>query len=66
MIYGGSKMFKYIPLENQIAIERANNAKLKAENIKLKGDLDYIAMMTDVELDDDEITESEDEEDEAQ
>ncbi len=52
-------MFKYIPLEKQIAIERANNAKLKAENIKLKGDLDYIAMMTDVELDDDEITESE-------
>ena len=46
-------MFKYIPLEKQIAIERSKNAKLKAENIKLKGDLDYIAMMTDVELDDD-------------
>lgn len=48
-------MFKYIPLENQIAIERANNAKLKAENIKLKGDLDYIAMMTDVDLDNEEV-----------
>lgn len=57
-------MFKYIPLEKQIAIERAENARLKAENIKLKGDLDYIAMMADVELDDD--TESEEIEDEAQ
>ena len=57
-------MFKYIPLEKQIAIERSKNAKLKAENIKLKGDLDYIAMMTDVELDDD--TESEEIENGAQ
>ena len=50
-------MFKYIPLEQQIAIERGNNAKLKAENIKLKGDVDYIAMMTDIELDDDKESE---------
>jgi hypothetical protein len=50
-------MFKYIPLERQIAIERGNNAKLKAENIKLKGDVDYIAMMTDIELDDDKESE---------
>ena len=57
-------MFKYIPLEKQVAIERAENARLKAENIKLKGDLDYIAMMTDVELDDD--AESEEIEDDAQ
>ena len=49
-------MFGYIPLEKQIVPERQENARLKAENIKLKGDLDYIAMMTDVELDDDTYT----------
>ena len=62
MIYGG-KIMKYIPLEQQVAKERQENAKLRAEILQLKGDLDYTAMMTGVDIDD---SESEDEEDEAQ
>lgn len=54
---------KYIPLEQQVAKERQENAKLRAEILQLKGDLDYTAMMTGVDIDD---SESEDEEDEAQ
>ena len=56
---------KYIPLDQQIAMERQENARLRAENLQLRGDLDYIAMMTDVDIDDDGAG-SEDEEDEAQ
>lgn len=52
-------MFKYIPLEQQIALERQKSAKLKAENAKLKADLDFVAMMCDVELDNDENSETE-------
>ena len=48
---------KYIPLDQQIALERQKNARLRAENIKLKGNVDYIAMMTDIELDDDKESE---------
>ncbi|MBR6102643.1 MAG: hypothetical protein IKP95_09455 [Ruminococcus sp.] len=59
-------MFKYIPLEKQIAEERKKNAKLTAENNQLRGDVDFLAMMTDVDLDNDEIEESEVDEDDAQ
>ena len=51
------RIMKYIPLDQQIALERQKNARLRAENIKLKGDVDYIAMMTDIELDDDKESE---------
>lgn len=56
---------KYIPLDKQVAMERQKNARLRAENLRLRGDLDYIAMMTDVDIDDD-GAESEVDEDEAQ
>ena len=56
---------KYIPLDKQVAMERQENARLRAENLRLRGDLDYIAMMTDVDIDDD-GAESEVDEDEAQ
>ena len=59
-------MFKYIPLEKQIAEERKKNAKLTAENNQLRGDVDFLAMMTDVDLDNDEIEEREVDEDDAQ
>ena len=43
-------MFKYVPLSEQTALLEKENARLKAENIQLRGDLDYIAMMTDIDL----------------
>ena len=49
----------YIPLKEQVFKERNKNEELKAENAKLSADLDYVAMMCDVELEngghDDEI-----------
>ena len=47
-------MFKYIPLEQQAVEAQKKNGQLAAENEKLKSDIDYLAMMTDVDLDDDE------------
>ena len=43
-------MFKYKPLKNQNVKLINQNKALKAQNEKLKAALDYIAMMTDVEL----------------
>lgn len=40
--------------------ERRNNAKLRAEQEKAAANIEYIAMMSDIELDDE--TESEDDE----
>lgn len=44
-------MFKNVPIERQLIAEKNKNARLEAENKKLKSDVDYLAMMCDVELD---------------
>ena len=49
-------MFGYIPAAEQIVRERAKSAALEAANGKLAADLDYVAMMCDVELESEEIT----------
>ena len=47
-------MFRYIPLKEQVMEERRKNAALKALSDKNTSDIDYIAMMCDVELDEEE------------
>jgi cell division protein FtsB len=42
----------YRDVHAQLREERRKNEKLEAENRKLQGDLAYVAMMTDVDLDD--------------
>lgn len=42
----------YRGLHEQLKIEQQKNERLEAENRKLQGDLAYVAMMTDVDLDD--------------
>lgn len=42
----------YRGLHEQLKIERQKNEKLEAENRKLQGDIAYVAMMADVDLDD--------------
>lgn len=49
-------MFGYIPAAEQIVRERAKSAALEAANGKLSADLDYVAMMCDVELESEETT----------
>lgn len=44
-------MFKYIPIEEQIAKKQNEVDKVSAEEAKNRADIDYIAMMCDVELD---------------
>ena len=46
-------MFRYIPLKEQVMEERRKNAVLQAQADKNTSDIDYIAMMCDVELDTD-------------
>lgn len=43
-------MFRYTSLREQILIERQKNAVLKAQTEKNAADIDYIAMMSDIEL----------------
>lgn len=43
-------MFKYVPLVKQILEERKKNAQLEEKNQKNVADIEYIAMMCDVEL----------------
>ena len=57
-------MFRYIPLKEQVMEERRKNAALKALLDKNTSDIDYIAMMTDVELDTGSDETEEDENDE--
>lgn len=54
-------MFKYIPIEKQLVEEKNKNAQLKAENAVLSANVDYLAMMCDIELDDNEEEVIEDE-----
>ena len=44
-------MFRYIPLKEQIMEERRRNAAVQTQADKNASDIDYIAMMCDVELD---------------
>lgn len=55
-------MFKYIPIKKQIIEERNKNAVLRSTNAELTANVDYIAMMCDVELDNDDPTEATDDE----
>lgn len=48
---------KYIPLKDQLIKERQKNALLRAEARKNAADIDYIAMMCDIELEVDEQAE---------
>lgn len=43
-------MFRYTSLREQILLERQKNAVLKAQAEKNAADIDYIAMMSDIEL----------------
>ena len=43
-------MFRYKSIKEQLLEERRKAEALKAQNIKQKSDIDYLAMMTDVEL----------------
>lgn len=55
-------MFKYISIKKQIIEERNKNAVLRSTNAELTANVDYIAMMCDVELDNDDNTEATDDE----
>lgn len=60
-------MFGYKSTKEQLLEERRKNAQLQAALDKTSADVEYIAMMTDVELDDDEeLMETEVEDDDAQ
>lgn len=43
-------MFRYTSLREQILLERQKNAVLRAQADKNAADIDYIAMMSDIEL----------------
>lgn len=44
-------MLKYTSLKQQVMEERKKNAMLRAQTDKNASDIDYIAMMSDIELD---------------
>lgn len=44
-------MFEYKSLKQQLIDERNKNVVLKAQSDKNTSDIDYIAMMSDIELD---------------
>lgn len=52
-------MFKYKSLNQQLIDERKKNVTLKEQVDKNASDIDYIAMMSDIELDMDETEETE-------
>ncbi len=43
-------MFKYKSVSQQTVEERRKNEQLQAHSLKQRSDIDYIAMMNDVEL----------------
>jgi regulator of replication initiation timing len=51
-------MFKVIETQTEIVRLRNENTALKAENAKLQSNLDYLAMMSDVDLDEDDESEA--------
>lgn len=44
-------MFKHIPLEKQLMEERKKSIAVKIQTEKNTADIDYLAMMSDIELD---------------
>lgn len=50
---------KYVSIEQQLLKERHKNAALRAELAKSAADIDYIAMMCDVELETEVVTDEE-------
>ena len=54
-------MFKYTSLKEQLVEERKKSTLLKEQTDKNASDIDYIAMMSDMELDSGETDETEDE-----
>lgn len=46
-------MFEYKDIKRQLLEEKKKNAKLQAKLAKTNADIEYIAMMTDVELEED-------------
>ncbi len=53
-------MFGHLNIKEQLRKEQEQNRELQAKLAKALGDMDYIAMMTDVELDqDDEVNSNE-------
>lgn len=42
---------KYLTIKEQLREERIKNEKLTAETAKTRADIDYVAMMTDVDID---------------
>jgi hypothetical protein len=56
-------MFRYKSIHEQLFEERRKNAKLQAQIAKANADLEYIAMMTDVDIEEDEteVTDDDDE-----
>lgn len=55
-------MFKYTSLRDQLIEERNKNIVLKAQTDKNAADIDYLAMMSDIELDTGETEEDENDE----
>lgn len=55
-------MFRYKSLGQQLIDERKKNAALKAQTDRNAADIDYIAMMSNIELDADETEEDENDE----
>lgn len=51
-------MFEYKDIKRQLLEEKRNNAKLQAKLAKTNADIEYIAMMTDVELEEAESEEN--------
>jgi hypothetical protein len=56
-------MFRYKSIHEQLFEERRKNAKLQSQVEKANADLEYIAMMTDVDIEEDEteVTDDDDE-----
>ena len=54
-------MFKYKGVNEQLLEERKKNASLQAKLNKANADIEYLAMMTDIELEDEEVNINEDE-----
>ena len=50
-------MFKKKTIQEQLVEERNKNEALNAQLIKTRADMEYIAMMTDVDIDDEEEVE---------
>lgn len=55
-------MFGYKSTREQLLEERRKNAELQAKLTKTNADIEYIAMMTDVDIEDDEEQEVQDNE----